>query len=91
MHIYVNGAEQNVTVFSGAKDPTAQVAPGTECYVGHDSFTTIDDLQISNIAVEPSSQPLWAQWWFWTATVAVFAVFAAALLLFKRNLKSSDL
>ncbi len=90
MHIYVNGVEQNVTVLSGVQDPTAQVAPGTECYVGHDSFTTIDDLSISNVAVEPSSPALWAQWWFWTATVAVFAAFAAALLLFKRNLKSGD-
>jgi len=101
MQIYVNGTEQNVTLLSGSQNPTGQIASGTECYVGHDSFSTIDNLSISNVAVVPSvqptpsaspaPQPLWAEWWFWTATAVVFAIFFAALYVLKRSVSSKNL
>jgi hypothetical protein len=88
MHIYVNGVEQNVVVFSGDQNPSGQIVRGTECYIGHDSFTTIDNLSVSNIAEEPKaeSSPLWLEWWFWTAIVAVaMIVLVSAFLLARRS------
>ncbi len=107
MHIYLNGTEQNVTVFAGSQNPTGVAAQGNECYIGHDSFSTIDDISISNVAIMPNSpqstptpspfptaaptHPLWAEWWFWTAVAAVFAVFFAALFLLKRAASTKTL
>ena len=85
MQIYVDGSQQNVIVLSGAQNQSSSIASGTECYVGHDSISTIDELSVSNVAWKPSSQPLWSEWWFWTATIAAFAVFALAVFLAKRQ------
>ncbi len=97
MKIYVNDVSQEVTVLYGVQNPTGTVAKGTECYVGHDSISTIDELSISNTAwvpaaqptaeptPQPSTQPLWSEWWFWAAIATAFAVFGAALLLSKKS------
>ncbi len=84
MHIYVNGAEQNVTVAAGTADPTGPVQNPTDIYIGHDSKTEIEDLKISN-TVAQQTQPLWVQWWLWAAIFAV--VLAGGLILFSKRLK----
>ena len=87
MHIYVNGIEKNVEVTSGAQNPAGQIAKGTEFYIGHDSISTIDEVSISNAAKEPNSQPLWAEWWFWTEIIAGFVFLAAVVFYLKKSRK----
>ena len=64
MHIYVNGIEQEVQVSSGVANPTGTAVNQNELYIGHDSITQIDELQIKNIALS-QVQPLRMQWWIW--------------------------
>ncbi len=86
MHIFVNGKEQQVQVVAGVADPKGAVARPTDIYIGHDSFTTIDELHISNM-VEPQTQPLWMQWWLWA--VLIVAVSSIGMIFyFKRVLKT---
>ncbi len=84
MHIYVNGQEKKVEVTSGVQNPTGQIAKGTEFYIGHDSISTIDEVSISTIPKEPTTQPLWAEWWFWTELTVGF-VFLVGLFFFLRQ------
>jgi nitrous oxidase accessory protein NosD len=84
MHIYVNGVEQNVTVFAGTQNPTGSIEPVTGLYLGHDSITTLEDIQILNVT-EPTSTPIWLQWWFWTPVAAVFAVLAGTVYYMRKN------
>ncbi len=84
MHIYVNGVEQNVTVFAGTQNPTGAIEPVTGLYLGHDSITTLEDIQILNVA-EPTGTPIWLQWWFWTSIAAVFAVLAGTVYYVRKN------
>ena len=88
MHIYVNGAEKNVEVTSGVQNPTTQMAKGTEFYIGHDSMSTLDEVSISAIAKETTSQPLYAEWWFWTELVAGLAILAGIFFFVKQSRKS---
>ena len=50
MHVYVDGKEQAVTVAAGTANPTGPIQNPTDIYIGHDSMTEIDQLQISNTA-----------------------------------------
>jgi parallel beta-helix repeat protein len=68
MHIYVNGEEQTVTVTAGVANPSDTIMRQNEIYIGHDAICTIDELKISN-SVEQSEEPLWMQWWLWTAII----------------------
>ncbi len=68
MHLYVNGIEQSVNVVAGTANPTGPIQKPTDIYIGHDSITQIDQLQISNTS-ENSGQPLLMQWWLWTAII----------------------
>jgi len=83
MHIYVNGAEQNVKTIYGTQNPTGSMINGTELYFGHDAEVTIDEVRISNLA--PESQTVAAQIDIGpnilTAVIVVSVVFAAAWLL----------
>jgi nitrous oxidase accessory protein len=103
MHLYINGTEAAVQVTSGVQNSTGIVAYGSEYYIGHDSFSTIDDLAISTTASDqpahtasPSPMPtptpeawaLWAQWWFYAAVAtAVVALLAGSAWLAKKNIK----
>jgi hypothetical protein len=69
MHIYVDGAEQNVTVVSGVQDPSGLIAGACEIYMGHDSFTILDEVSVSNFALAPLV-PLWMNLWFWAFAIA---------------------
>jgi nitrous oxidase accessory protein len=102
MHLYVNGTEAAVQVTSGVQNPTGSVGYGSEFYIGHDSFSTIDSLAITITAWEqpaPTTSPeptpspeappaLWAQWWFYaTVGAAVAALLAGSAWLAKKGSK----
>ena len=85
MHIYVNGVEQNVTVFAGTQNPAGSIEPVTGIYFGHDSITTLENIQILNVAAPPTSTPVWQQWWFWTPVAAALAILAGTVYYVRRN------
>jgi parallel beta-helix repeat protein len=80
MHIYVNGNAQAVTVFSGAANPSGTIERQNELYIGHDSITQIDQLQITNTVYEPTQQ-LWMQWWLWVA-IAFLAIGSLSIAIY---------
>jgi parallel beta-helix repeat protein len=82
MHIYVNGVEQPVTVVAGTADPKGPIQSPTDIYIGHDSKTEIEDLQISNTVAQ--TQPLWLQWWFWAIIILAVALASGLILYSKR-------
>ncbi len=82
MHIYVNGQEQAVTVSSGVANPSGSIEAQNELYIGHDSITEIDQLQITN-TVGSQAQPLWMQWWLWTIVFA--GVLGSGLMLYHKK------
>jgi hypothetical protein len=85
MHIYVNGVEQAVTIAAGTANPTGPIQAPTDIYIGHDSKTEIEDLQISN-TVARQAQPLWMQWWLWA--IIIFAVaLASGLILYSKRFR----
>ena len=90
MQIYVNGVEQNVTVFAGTQNPAGSIEPVTGMYLGHDSITTLENIQILNVAAEPTNTPIWQQWWFWTPIAAAFAVLVGtAYYVSKKGVKQN--
>ena len=50
MHLYVNSQEQAVNVLHGAQNPTGNILNGTEYYIGHDSYATIDNVKLTDLA-----------------------------------------
>jgi parallel beta-helix repeat protein len=84
MHIYVDGKEQAVTVVAGTANPKGSIQKPTDIYIGHDSITQIDQLQISNNA-EVFGQPLWQQWWLWTTIILAGVAGSGLVLYFKRQ------
>jgi parallel beta-helix repeat protein len=84
MHLYVNGIEQAVIVVAGTANPTGPIQKPTDIYIGHDSITQIDQLQISNTA-ENSGQPLLMQWWLWTAIILAGVAGSGLVFYFKQR------
>jgi parallel beta-helix repeat protein len=84
MHIYVNGEKQEVILSSGVTNPTGSIEVQNELYIGHDSITQIDELQITN-KVEPAVQPLWIQWWVWAIIIISAGVVGSALIYYKKK------
>jgi len=82
MNIYLNGQEQQVTVTAGVANPPGSIVRPNEIYIGHDSITLIDELQISNM-VEPSVQPLWMQWWVWA--IISIGIGSGIILIHKKH------
>jgi parallel beta-helix repeat protein len=85
MHIYVNGVEQNVTVFAGVQNPAGSIVPATVIYLGHDSISTQEDVQILSVAAPPTSTPIWQQWWFWTPVAAAFAILVGIIYYVRKT------
>ncbi len=50
LHLYVNGAEQQIKVLAGAQNPQGNIVNGTEYYLGHDSLATIDDVKLADLS-----------------------------------------
>ena len=86
MHLYVNEKEQAITVVAGTANPKGPIQKPTDIYIGHDSITQIDQLQISN-TIENLGQPLLLQWWLWTAII--LAGVAGSGLVFYLKQRSS--
>ena len=84
MHIYVNGQEQAVIVSSGVANPVGYIAAQNELYIGHDSMTQIDQLQITN-KVETLTQSLWMQWWLWAGIIFAAVAGSGTILYFKKR------
>jgi nitrous oxidase accessory protein len=85
MHIYVNGEEQNVTVTSGTQNPQGAIKRETELYMGHDAICFIEEIRVSNTALEPTGgQVLWMQWWLW-AVVAAVALGVGLFVYYRRR------
>lgn len=84
MHIYVDGAEQEVRVTSGSINPQGATLRQTETYIGHDAICTIDELNLSNKAVSVEVQPLWMQGWLWAAFFTAIAASGLAFLGWRR-------
>ncbi len=80
MHLYINNQEQTVKVLEGSQNPTGNVLNGTEYYFGHDSYATIDNVKITDLAPNTESS-------FDIGTnmmiviIAVSVIFAVAWLL----------
>ena len=85
MHIYVNGVEQPVMIVNGTANPKGSIQSPTDIYIGHDSKTEIEDLQISNMAYG-QNQPLWMQWWLWAIIFAV-ALATGGLILYSKRFR----
>jgi len=88
MHLYVNGEEQEVTVAAGTVNPTGPILKPTDIYIGHDSMTEIDQLQVSNTA-EQIGHPPWMQWWLCTAIIFAGLAGTGLVLYFKSQGKKS--
>jgi parallel beta-helix repeat protein len=86
MHIYVNGVEEDVDVISGVQNPTGYIKGAGEIYIGHDSFSTLDEVSVSNFAEAPVL-PLWMQWWFWAVAAAGVAVAGGAAYFYWKTQK----
>jgi hypothetical protein len=54
MHLYVNGVEKEAKVVYGVQNPTGSMVMGTQLIIGHDAEVTVDELRISDVALEPS-------------------------------------
>jgi hypothetical protein len=50
MHLYLNGNEQTTKVLHGVENPSGNLVNGTEYYFGHDSYTTIDNIKITDLS-----------------------------------------
>jgi len=84
MHIYVDGVEQNVTVFEGVQNPKGSIVPCTVVYLGHDSISTQEQVEILAVAQPPSSSDTGsylANWVFWLAIAIIAVTITAAFYL----------
>jgi parallel beta-helix repeat protein len=81
MHIYVNGVEEDVEVISGVQNPAGSIKGAGEIYIGHDSFTTLDEVSVANFAKVPAV-PLWMQWWFWAVAAAGAALIGGVVYFY---------
>jgi parallel beta-helix repeat protein len=88
MHIYVDGKEQEVYVTAGTANPQGAIMRQNEIYIGHDSICTIDELKVSN-TVEQTAQPLWMQWWLWTAIIFAGVAVSGVMLFFRKQGKAA--
>jgi hypothetical protein len=50
MHLYINNQEQTIKVLQGTQNPTGNILNGTEYYFGHDSYASIDNVKITDLA-----------------------------------------
>ena len=90
MHIYVNGVEQPVMVTSGSQNPVGDIKKGSELYFGGDFSGYIDEARISNAAVQPQTQELWLQWWFWVIMVLTVTAFASGAFYLTLNAEGTE-
>jgi hypothetical protein len=49
MHLYIDGAEQQVNILHGVQNPQGNIINGTEIYIGHDSYAAIDEVKMTDL------------------------------------------
>ena len=49
MHLYIDGAEQNINTLHGSQNPQGNIINGTEIYLGHDSLAIIDEVKMTDL------------------------------------------
>ncbi len=83
MHLYLNGAEQDVTAVHGVADPTGSIMDGTEVYFGHDANITMDEVEMIDLApvVDAAASSIEIGNNMLIAIVSVSLIFAVAWLL----------
>jgi hypothetical protein len=82
MHLYVNGAEQQVDTLQGVQNPQGNIVNGTEYYIGHDGLATIQDVTLTDLdplKVSDSAFDIGPN--IMVAIIVVTVVFAVAWLL----------
>ena len=84
MHLYVNGEEKAVMVTAGKQNPTGTINRNAVMYIGHDASTIIDEISISNTAINPEAD-WWLQWWFWAIIATGIAAVAAGTLFYFKH------
>ena len=85
MHLYVNGEEKAVMVTAGKQKPTGTINRNAVMYIGHDASTIIDEVSISNIAINLKAD-WWLQRWLWVIiATGIAAVTAGTLFYFKHK------
>ena len=87
MHLYVNGEEKAVRVTEGKQNPTGTIKRNAILHIGHDANVIIDELSISNVAMQVPETSLWLQWKFWIAIVVGVLLFVGAgmIVYFKKR------
>jgi hypothetical protein len=82
MHLYINGKEQTTNVIHGIQNPSGNIVNGTEYYFGHDSFTTLDNVKITDLSPSNTAESTFDIGPnIMIAIVAVALIFAIAWLL----------
>lgn len=81
LHLYLNGAEQTIKVLEGSQNPQGSIINGTEIYLGHDSYATIDDVKIQDLSPPVNENSFDIGPNMVIVVVAVSVIFAAAWLL----------
>jgi hypothetical protein len=82
MHLYVNGAEEQVDVLHGVQNPQGSIVNGTEYYIGHDGLATIQDVTLTDLEplkISDSAFDIGPN--IMMAIIVVTVVFAVAWLL----------
>jgi len=82
MHLYVNGYEQSVDVLHGVQNPQGNIENGTEYYIGHDGYATIQDVTLTDLSPPQISEAAFDIGPnIMIAIIVVSVIFAAAWLL----------
>ena len=90
MHIYVDGQEKAVKVTAGEQNPKGPIKTGTDFYIGPDYIGNIDEVYLSNVAINPKSSPQLTYWWFLIVVTFGIAILLGTLYFSrKRRIKSA--
>ena len=81
MHLYINGHEQNVNVVEGSRNPQGTIVNGTEYYIGHDGYASIDDVRLSDLSPDAAENSFDIGPNMMIVIIAVSVIFAVAWLL----------
>jgi hypothetical protein len=81
MHLYVDGSEQSVNVIHGVQNPQGKILNGTEIYLGHDSFASMDEVRMTDLdpTIEEAAFDIGPN--ILIAAVVIAVVFAVAWFL----------
>jgi nitrous oxidase accessory protein len=92
MHLYVNGLEKAVMVTGGKQNPIGAINRSAVLYIGHDANAIIDEISISNIAMQDIETSMWVQWLFWiVAVIGILVTLTAGVLFYFKKRKQAQM